>query len=88
MNEDLFICVQCESPFEVTAKEFDNYLKRGFDPPTRCPICRKNKHKQINGSDSRHPKYKREHPQKWHEDRMERKHKLSCKNRSSKRIDW
>ena len=46
--ESVFItCIQCETEFEFTVKEQEKFQQRGFDPPLRCPICRKNKDKKT-----------------------------------------
>jgi hypothetical protein len=74
--------------FEMTAKEYNNYLKRGFDPPMRCPVCRRNKHKHIAEVDFKHSKNKRERQKEWQEDKIVRKRKASLKNRSYINADW
>ena len=37
------ICIQCESPFEITDRDWERYETKGFDLPQRCERCRKHK---------------------------------------------
>jgi hypothetical protein len=34
-------CVECTEPFTWTSGEQVFYEEKGFDPPKRCPGCRK-----------------------------------------------
>ena len=45
MEELILTCIQCEKDFEFSIAEQEYYGDRGFDPPKRCPSCRKNKSK-------------------------------------------
>ena len=58
--EDLVIyCVQCEAPFVFPVAEQQRYADHNFDPPTRCPECRKNK------SRSNQNDHRRTREEKW-----------------------
>ena len=37
------ICIQCESFFEITARDWERFETRGFSLPQRCEACRKHK---------------------------------------------
>lgn len=44
--EDLILtCIQCEAPFSFSVAEQKRCDLHDFDPPTRCPDCRKKKSK-------------------------------------------
>jgi hypothetical protein len=88
MVDDFLICVQCDSSFEMTSKEYNNHIQRGFDPPMRCPACRKNKHKQVNGIDLKHLRHKSDRQKELQEEKIPRGRKNHPKSRSSKRVDW
>ena len=36
-------CWQCGQEFLFSSREQKKYLQRGFDPPRRCPDCRKHR---------------------------------------------
>ncbi|WP_082464532.1 zinc-ribbon domain containing protein [Dethiosulfatarculus sandiegensis] len=45
-RQDQFrVCVQCNRTFKFGKHEQERYESMGFDPPLRCPECRKNKQK-------------------------------------------
>lgn len=46
MKTLILTCIQCDEDFEFSADEQEKYNQRGFDPPLRCSICRKNKDKK------------------------------------------
>lgn len=60
MQDQLITCVQCNTEFEFSAKEQQFYENKGFNPPKRCPQCRKNKSKLTD------PEHKTEHTNKKH----------------------
>lgn len=60
MRDQLIICVQCNTEFEFSAKEQQFYENKGFNPPKRCPQCRKNKSKLTD------PEHKAAHTNKKH----------------------
>ena len=43
MKDQMLECVQCNEPFLFTTDEQQKYFNMGFDPPKRCPDCRKNR---------------------------------------------
>ena len=43
MKDQILDCVQCSEPFLFTTDEQQRYIGMGFDPPKRCPYCRKNR---------------------------------------------
>jgi uncharacterized protein with PIN domain len=45
MQEKIITCVQCNEPFVFSTEEKWRFEALGFDEPTRCPECRKNKNK-------------------------------------------
>ena len=47
METKIITCVQCENEFEFSIVEQKNFRERGFDPPKRCPSCRKKKSKVL-----------------------------------------
>lgn len=66
MPSETLTCVQCNQEFEFTPHEQEQVEKMGFDPPTRCPECRKKKSKLINdGHNERHRGKKREYRNKY-----------------------
>ena len=63
MNDQFITCVQCNTEFKFSAKEQEYYKNKGFNPPKRCPQCRKNKakladpeHKNTHTNKKKHPK--------------------------------
>ena len=53
MTDKILICVQCESPFLFSTEEQDRFIDSGFDPPKRCPGCRRKKFKVTESSNNR-----------------------------------
>lgn len=51
-------CQQCGDRFWFSATEQDNYDRRGFDPPLRCPECRKHRNR-IGDDESWNPRQKK-----------------------------
>ena len=45
MEDITLTCIQCEAPFVFTTPEQNYYHAHDFDPPLRCPVCRKQKTK-------------------------------------------
>ena len=45
MEDQILDCVQCDESFLYTMAEQQKCLDMGFDPPKRCPHCRKNRSK-------------------------------------------
>ncbi|MFZ7110493.1 MAG: zinc-ribbon domain containing protein [Desulfatiglandales bacterium] len=53
MTDKILICVQCEKPFLFSTAEQDRFIASGFDPPKRCPGCRKKKFKVTESPNNR-----------------------------------
>ncbi|MFC1515355.1 zinc-ribbon domain containing protein [Thermodesulfobacteriota bacterium] len=49
MESIIITCIQCDTEFEFTGEEQEKIQRRGFDPPLRCSICRKNKSRDSEG---------------------------------------
>jgi hypothetical protein len=48
MNQAMtLICVQCGREFEFSSVEQIEFSAKGFDPPKRCPDCRRKKDKSA-----------------------------------------
>ena len=45
MEDQILDCVQCDESFFYTVAEQQRFSGMGFDPPKRCPHCRKNRSK-------------------------------------------
>ena len=45
MEDITLTCIQCEEPFVFATPEQEHYHRHRFDPPLRCPVCRKQKTK-------------------------------------------
>lgn len=45
MSDQKIQCIQCNRIFVFPAEQRKQFMIRGFDPPTRCPECRKRKAK-------------------------------------------
>jgi len=59
-------CVQCDDEFEFTEEEAERYDNMGFDPPQRCPVCRRHKRKEAGTFPShRHSQKKRDYQRKY-----------------------
>jgi rubrerythrin len=43
MEDQFLYCVQCDESFLFTVADQHKFLDMGYDPPKRCPHCRKNK---------------------------------------------
>ena len=59
MENMVITCIQCEEDFEFTVEEQEKLNKRGFDPPLRCPQCRKNKFRNLQHEENRKSKSKK-----------------------------
>jgi hypothetical protein len=59
MRDQLITCVQCNTEFEFSAVEQEYFKNKGFNPPKRCPQCRKNKAKLANPEQNTHPNKKK-----------------------------
>ncbi|NQU02834.1 MAG: zinc-ribbon domain containing protein [Syntrophaceae bacterium] len=55
MFDETIQCIQCDRNFVFSAEQRKQFMARGFDPPTRCPECRKRKAKfgKSKGNDDR-----------------------------------
>ena len=62
MRDQLIICVQCNTEFEFSAAEQEYYQNKGFNPPKRCPQCRKNKSKLADSEHKNSHDNKKKHP--------------------------
>ncbi|MCG6909005.1 MAG: zinc-ribbon domain-containing protein [Deltaproteobacteria bacterium] len=47
MESERIVCIQCENEFEFSIADQIRYAEKGFEPPRRCPACRRNKSKII-----------------------------------------
>ena len=56
MQSEWLVCVQCEDEFEFSAADQIRYGEKGFEPPQRCPSCRRHKSKGIHQDGKRHDK--------------------------------
>jgi DNA-directed RNA polymerase subunit RPC12/RpoP len=63
MHDQFRVCVQCNRTFKFTLREQERYESQGFDPPLRCPECRKNK--QKNKSDNKWSPRQRRSQKNW-----------------------
>ena len=61
METKIIACIQCDEEFEFTKKEQEKVRQKGFDPPRRCPQCRKNKSREIEPTEIRKFKDKKKH---------------------------
>ena len=60
MRDQLITCVQCNTEFRFSAVEQEHYNHKGFNPPKRCPQCRKNKAKLADPEQNLHS-FKKKH---------------------------
>ena len=68
MEREWIVCVQCDDEFEFNVADQIRYERKGFEPPQRCPTCRKHKSKVIYLERSRESKNRKA----LHRDRRER----------------
>jgi len=61
MRDQFIICVQCNAEFEFSAAEQEYYQNKGFNPPKRCPQCRKNKSKLADSEHKNTHNIKKKH---------------------------
>ena len=47
METGWIICIQCAKEFEFSIADQIRYERKGFEPPKRCPTCRRHKSKII-----------------------------------------
>ena len=47
MEDQILVCVQCDEPFFFTSDEQLRFSDMDFDPPKRCPGCRKNRSRSL-----------------------------------------
>jgi hypothetical protein len=40
-GDQKIVCVQCHNNFTWSVMEQEFYRGKGFDPPKRCPVCRR-----------------------------------------------
>jgi len=50
MKDKTVVCIQCGNPFVFSSAEQARFLALGFASPRRCPECRKNKARGLEGS--------------------------------------
>jgi Probable zinc-ribbon domain len=62
MRDQLIACVQCNSEFEFSEAEQEYYKNKGFNPPKRCPQCRKNKSRLADLAYKNSQNHKKKHP--------------------------
>ena len=62
MRDQIITCVQCNTEFEFSAVEQEYYNNKGFNPPKRCPQCRKNKAKLADSAPKNTHANKKKHP--------------------------
>jgi hypothetical protein len=60
-------CIQCDTDFEISAKDQERYERKGFDLPRRCPQCRKHKSSDRTYYEKRKFKSKKKHFQMKYE---------------------
>lgn len=68
MEDQILICIQCESEFAFTPDEQKRYERMGFDEPHRCPQCRKHKSKKEDQTVRIRQKDKKKHYRMKYED--------------------
>jgi hypothetical protein len=61
MRDEAIICKQCEAPFIFTNAEQERFLALGYDPPKRCPECRRRKSRRDETNQKYRNKGKRRH---------------------------
>ena len=59
MENIAITCIQCQEDFEFTVEEQKKLKKRGFDPPLRCPQCRKHKSRNPQHEENRKSRSKK-----------------------------
>lgn len=59
MESEWIVCVQCDDEFEFSIADQIRYERKGFEPPKRCPSCRRHKSKIIYLIDRREAKNRR-----------------------------
>jgi hypothetical protein len=66
MKNQILVCKQCGSEFELTAQQERTYAERGFDLPERCADCRKKKTREpaLSGR-TKHPGKKKHYRIKY-----------------------
>ena len=68
MNDNTITCIQCDQSFPFSESERQRFDLQGFDPPKRCPSCRKNKIKNSDVRDFRRKEIDRENKKKYFSD--------------------
>ena len=61
MKDSIVTCIQCDTEFVFTASEQQRYRQMHFDPPRRCPQCRKHKAKTDDGTEHYRSRDKKKH---------------------------
>ncbi|MFC1895668.1 zinc-ribbon domain containing protein [Thermodesulfobacteriota bacterium] len=64
MEDQFLTCIQCGEEFVFSAAEQGKYNSRGFDPPRRCPECRRKKAKGTESSFERNERHRRQRPER------------------------
>lgn len=75
MENKIIQCIQCDTEFEFTPFNQEEYAAKGYDEPKRCPTCRKHKiktsfdghegRKSFNGHEGRKKGKKRHYYDKY-----------------------
>ena len=47
MESEWIACIECDDEFEFSVADKIRYERKGFEPPQRCPACRRHKTKII-----------------------------------------
>ena len=84
MNENEYICVQCDMPFLVSAEKLEHLQELGFDEPTRCPECRKRKSRSLHP----HTYRKKTKKRNYFDDESEISHRRKKKFKRSHNEFW
>lgn len=70
MGEEMLTCTQCGEEFPFSDEDWERYQQMGFDPPRRCPSCRRQKQKAPAEDQPRHRRRKKRdyHRKNWEEE--------------------
>ncbi|MEW5914027.1 MAG: zinc-ribbon domain containing protein [Thermodesulfobacteriota bacterium] len=68
MDDKHLICEQCGGEFVFSEQEQERHARKGFDPPRRCPDCRR-KRTKLDGSGSWEPRRRRQQHAWEHDER-------------------
>ena len=45
-------CIECQKEFDITRREYEYYMAKGYKLPKRCPECRASRKKKKEGTDN------------------------------------